>query len=189
MPLDTGKLKDGLLEHVFNNPGYGPQPDVDFPGIPAKAAETARRWVLAWKPFAKDAITCGGKVNPSVLDAQAAVMQASLAAAFIPPQVIPTTAAAIINAVGVFWSNPLLYLPIPPAGPATIVNAATGAVPAIAALVATWVQNAALLPLGQTVSADTAAQQIASALAAYTTSITVVHTLPAPPFSCSAPLS
>ena len=184
MALDASKLEENLLAEVFDSPGY--EPIEAFPDDTTKAAETARRWMAAYLPYALDGQSCGGVVNSPIATAQAAAAQVILAAAFVPPQVIPTTVQAIANAIAAFWLNPLIWLPVPPAGPAIVSAVNPGSLTVfIASMSGAWSANAALLPSGQSPSADAVAAQVARDLDTLTKGVTVTHSLTVPPFTCA----
>jgi hypothetical protein len=179
MALDAALLEQQLLDKVIQGLTVTPGSTVvqQFMAAGDHLAD-------AYATYAKAAMSCGGFINTGLFFPQQQAMAASLASA-MQTAVDPASAAgAIVTALGVLWANPLVWTPIPPALPATLV-VPVGAPVLQAGLITQAGINAAAFPAG---SPEQAAQQLAALLDAYTKLVTVTHALPAPPFVCVAPI-
>lgn len=181
MSLSLATLQDELLQRVFNIAYDAEQ------SRPEQFAAMGTAWADAYGLYAQNAQSCGGVINPAVLGAQKQALAGTMAAAQASAVEPSAAAQGIVAALGAFWVNPLLWLPLPPAGPATLV-VPVGAPVLLAGLLQLFAAGAAGLPAGVVPTKEDSALQLAALLDAYTRAVTVTHTLTIPPFTCVAPI-
>lgn len=188
MSLNLQKLIDGVLSKVYGDLAQDPAAPP-----PQQYAKVAKAWAEAYGAYAADALSCGGKINRSLLPPAKAALAGALAAGLqaanaSPPGNPANSAAAYAAAFSAFWVNPLLWTPIPPALPATLV-VPVGAPVLQAGLISYWAGIAAGLPASVVPSKEESAKGMSALIDAFTRTVTVTHPLPPPAPPCALPIS
>lgn len=171
MPLNVTVLESRLGQYVLNDDrevgAYSPD----------LVQDAALAFAEAYAGYAKDAQSCGGQINGSVLAAQQAALANMLAAGLRTARDPAAGANAYANALAVFWINPLLWVPVPPALPATLV-VPTGGTPVLLAQLASFTAP----------TLEASAAGLSLIYDAWTRAVVVTHPLPGPPFVCALPI-
>jgi len=170
MPLNVTLLESRLRQYVLNDArevgSYSPD----------LVQDGAMAFAEAYAGYAKDAQSCGGLINVTVLPAQQAVLANLLAAGLRTARDPAAGSNAYANALTAFWANPLLWTPVPPALPATLV--VPGVTPVLLSQLAAF--SAPTL--------EASAAGLALIYDAWTRTVAVTHPLPGPPFVCALPI-
>lgn len=166
MALVASDLKSGLMAALG-----------DPADLPTSPVESGQRMADAYADYVLAATSCGGGA-PADTNANAVALAAALASVFTTSIDPATTASGMATAFTAFWfSPPLAFTSIPPAGP--------GVVTAVAGTAVLQSFFAALVP---TSDADDAMTRVATALDVFTKTVVVTHPIPGPAV-CALPIT
>lgn len=173
MPLNVLELEQLIYQHVYNETRVGATDE-------ELLLDSARAFAKAYAGYAKNAqAACGALINASVLPAQEEELAGALATGtfgLVNARDPSSGANAYVAALGVFWANPLLWVPIPPALPVASVTP-TGGAALIASLAAFTATDNRVSAAGQAAIFD-----------AYTRLVVVTQPTVGPPFVCALPI-
>ncbi len=153
MALSLPTLKQGLVQ-VMKNPAR------DY-------VTAAQQWAQAYGSYASAAQSPLGVATPASIQAAQQVLQAALVPVFATSRVLPQTCAQMAQAFTAFWMTPPIVFVGTPPGAVTVVP---GAAALPAALASAFGVNFA-----SRAQVDQAAQQLATALDAFTRTVIVTH--------------